>query len=177
MRNILKKLNNRIGSSLVETLATVVLLGLMGIALVTGVATIQNTYKKIVRKANEQTILSTTLIEMRNEIRKSVDYDATTSRFQSKDGYWFMFRNANEGEKGIRIVYYMTKDSGPLENPRAVVSEANGDVSNVYSSFGSIEPVAGSPGVFEIKNLKVGNGTDNETVLPSYKVRQITSRK
>ena len=96
MKYIFSKIRNRDGSSLVETLATVVLLGLMGIALVTGVATIQNTYKKIVRKANEQTILSTTLIEMRNEIRKSVDYDATKGRFQSKDGYWFSFRNANK---------------------------------------------------------------------------------
>ena len=179
MRNILKKLNNRIGSSLVETLATVVLLGLMGIALVTGIATIQNTYNKIVRKANEQTVLSTTLIEMRNEIRKSVDYDATKGRFHSKDGYWFSFRNANKekGEKGIRIDYYMTKDATTPTQTRPVVSEANGDVSKVYSSFGGIIPVAGSSGVFEIKNLKVGNGTDNETILSSYKVKQITSRK
>ncbi len=177
MRTIQKKLQNRIGSSLVETLATVVLLGLMGIALVTGIATVQNTYNKIVRKANEQTVLSTTLIEMRNEIRKSVNYDSASGRFQSKDGYWFSFRNAKEDEKGIRIDYYMTKDATTPTQTRPVVSEANGDVSKVYSSFGGIIPVAGSSGVFEIKNLKVGNGTDNETILSSYKVKQITSRK
>ncbi|MBR2677672.1 MAG: hypothetical protein IKE28_12305 [Solobacterium sp.] len=177
MKYIINKFKDKAGSSLVETLATVVLLGIMGIALVTGIATIQNTYKKIVRKANEQTILSTTLIEMRNEIRKSVDYDA--GRFQSRDGYWFSFREAGTGEKGIYIDYYMTKDATTPIQKRPVVSEANGDVSKVYSSFGDGGGVKKeSDGLFVIEKLQVGEaGSTNVTKIDSYYVSQITRRK
>ena len=190
MKYIFSKIRNRDGSSLVETLATVVLLGLMGIALVTGIATIQNTYKKIVRKSNEQTILSTTLIEMRNEIRKSVDSvvddKGKVIRFRSKEGYWFSFRNAEEGEKGIYIEYYLTKDGEPIMTsdtdsvpPRPVVSEKNGEVSNVYSSFGEGGGVyKSSDGLFEIKSLQVGEaGSTNVTKIDSYYVSQIARRK
>ena len=175
MKAIVKKLKNRIGTSMVEMLATVVLLGIMGVALATGVATIQRTYNRIVRKANEQTLLSTTLIEMRNAIRKSVDSvkdDAGTIRFKSEKGYWFSFRE-NEG-KGIEIVYYQTKDdkiNDKLIFP--VVSEADGKISNIYSSFGEGGGIEGKDGVFTITGLQVGNGTDDPTILPSYTVKQV----
>ena len=73
--SIIKKLRSKAGLSMVETLATVVLVGLMGIVVATGVNTVHRTYEQIVTKANEQTLLSTTIIELRNELRYSVDVD------------------------------------------------------------------------------------------------------
>ena len=175
MNDALKKLKNRIGTSMVEMLATVVLLGIMGIALTAGVSTVQRTYNQVVRKANEQTLLSTTLIEMRNAIRKSVEYsveDDGKVRFKSEEGYWFAFRPAAGDEKGIRIDYYMMKNDTDAVNSMPVVSEADGKISEVYSSFDGVSPVQGKDGVFEIKGLKVGD-EDNFTELPSYKVRQV----
>ena len=168
MNVLIKKLKNRIGSSMVEMLATVVLLGIMGVALATGVATIQRTYNRIVRKANEQTLLSTTLIEMRNAIRRSVDSVEKDDkiRFKSEEGYWFAFQNA---EKGIQIVYYQTEDGASIGDPMPVVSEANGKISNIYSRFDSI---TNNNGVYTIHGLEVGNGTDS-TTLDSYNVKQI----
>ena len=168
MNKLVKKFKNRIGTTLVELLATVVLLGIMGVALTTGIHAIQNTYNKIVRKANEQTLLSTTLIEMRNEIRHSVDYDDKTGRFQSKDGYWFAFYNGDgaDNKKGIIIKYYPTK-STPDGNDtpfKAVVSDKDGDISKVYSTFTEIKDEGN--GVFGIYGLAVGEvGSTNKTVL------------
>ena len=170
MNAVIKKLKNRIGTSMVEMLATVVLLGIMGVALTVGVSTIQRTYNRIVRKANEQTLLSTTLIEMRNAIRKSVEYDSASGRFKSEEGYWFAFRNAKEGEHGIRIEYYQMKDDTSPTQTMPVVSEADGKISDVYSKFGSI---TGNNGVYTITGLEVGNGTDVSTKLDSYTVKQV----
>ena len=173
MKAVLDKLKNRIGTSMVEMLATVVLLGIMGVALATGVATIQRTYNRIVRKANEQTLLSTTLIEMRNAIRRSVEYDASTGRFKSEEGYWFAFRNASGEEKGIQIEYYQMKDDTSPTQTMPVVSEADGKISNIYSSFGEGGGIEGKDGVFTITGLQVGNGTDDPTILPPYTVKQV----
>lgn len=174
MNAVIKKLKNRIGTSMIEMLATVVLLGIMGVALTVGVSTIQRTYSQIVRKANEQTLLSTTLIEMRNAIRKSVDSVENEGiiRFKSEEGYWFEFRNANaaEDEKGIQIEYYQMKDDTSPTQTMPVVSEADGKISDVYSKFGSI---TGNNGVYTITGLEVGNGTDKPTKLDSYNVKQI----
>ena len=184
MKRVTKKLQNQIGTSLVELLATVVLLGIMGVALTAGVSTIQRTYNQIVRKANEQTLLSTTLIEMRNDIRRSVAYDSEKGYFQAKDGYWFTFRNAEGSkEKGIQMVYYMKGEGSSWQEIRAipVVSDANGDISNVYSSFsGRVTPKEGNGenSIFVISGLKVGQiGGDNPTALESdYEVMQIAKR-
>ena len=175
MKAMISKLNNRIGTSMVEMLATVVLLGIMGLALVVGVSTIQKTYSQIVRKANEQTLLSTTLIEMRNAIYKVV---SGIGYFKSEEGYWFSFRNATGSEKGIYIDFFMEKDGSRVKTI-PVVSEYDGKISDVYSSFGEgggITP-SGTDGIFEIRYLQVGNGTDPATVLDSYKIRQIVKRE
>ncbi len=170
MKAVIRKLRNNVGTSLAEVLVTVLLLSIMGLALTVGVTTVHRTYSQIVRKANEQTLLSTTLIEMRNAIRKSVDYD--NGKFKSEEGYWFSFENAGAGEKGIQIAYYMEADGAKVESI-PLVSEADGKISNVYSSFSSVTPAAGKDGVFVITGLEVGNGTDVPTKLDSYKVRQI----
>ena len=172
MKAVMRKLRNNVGTSLAEVLVTVLLLSIMGLALTVGVTTVHRTYSQIVRKANEQTLLSTTLIEMRNAIRRSVDYDTARGRFKSEEGYWFSFENAGAGEKGIQIAYYMEADGAKVESI-PVVSEADGKISDVYSSFTSVTPAAGKDGIFVISGLEVGNGKDVPTKLDSYKVRQI----
>ena len=179
MKRVTKKIQNQIGTSLVELLATVVLLGIMGVALTAGVSTIQRTYNQIVRKANEQTLLSTTLIEMRNLIRKSVDYDQETKRFKSEEGYWFAFENNTE-KSGIQIVYYMDNKpgTGKTGDPHPLLIQEQGKVSGIYSRFGTDGGVIydSVKNVFEIKNLEVGDDGDNPTRLDSYYVRQIVKR-
>ena len=180
--NMINKLKNNAGTSFVEMLATVALLGIMGVALVVGVSTIHKTHSQIVRKANEQTLLSTTLIEMRNEIRKSVDFkdEGTEIRFKSKDGYWFSFVNPTGEENGIQIQYYYMNESGTLEQlpntKKPVVSKSNGLISGLFSNFGSITKYNSVPGAFVIDGLTVKNGTDTPVVLETYIVKQVVKQ-
>ena len=176
MKVVLDKLKNRIGTSMVEMLATVVLLGIMGVALAVGVSTIHRTYSQIVRKTNEQTLLSTTLIEMRTAIRNSVDYDAASGRFKSQDGFWFSFENSTD-KTGIQIAYYMDKKTETaFAKKRPLLIKEQGEVSGIYSRFadgGGVSLVGDN--VFEIKLLEVGED-ENPTKRDSYKVRQLVKR-
>lgn len=181
--NMINKLKNTVGTSFVEMLATVALLGIMGVALVVGVSTIHKTHSQIVRKANEQTLLSTTLIEMRNEIRKSVDFkeEGTEIRFKSKDGYWFSFENPTGEENGVQIQYYYMNEDGTLEKPavsskKPVVSKSNGLISGLFSNFDSITKYNSVPGAFVINGLTVKNGTDTPVVLETYIVKQVVKQ-
>ena len=155
MRNVFRKLKNSYGTTLVETLVTVVLVGLMGIATVSGIGAIQRTYKKVQKKANEQVLLSTTLIEMRNIIRYSSDYQ--DGRFLTKEGYWVEFVNDPE-QKGIKIKYYNSPDADEdAKTERYLVSPKDGDISKVYSEFISVLPTDKKNRQFVITGLKVGD--------------------
>ena len=177
-----RKLNNRYGTTLAETLATIILLGLMGVALVGGISAVQRAYQTVVRKANEQVLLSTTLTEMRDLLRHTQDYRKVGNEwyFQHDDGYWFRFYNAKEDDKntGVAVMYYYLNSSEELtpdggDRVYYLVPVSNGDVSGVYSSISddtfSVENESAYPVILKIKNLKVGNDTD-EIVLDEYKV-------
>ncbi len=159
MRKIFDKLHTKIGASLLEMMVTVLLLGIMGAALTYGVSTVNNTHNKIVRKANEQTLLSTTLIEMRNWIRYSTEYYVSGSRvlFHSDKGYWIEFVNNND--KGICVSAYSDfKNTEPNET-FALVSEYDGKISGIHSELGSISVENGR---FNINDLIVKGDDDNE---------------
>ena len=175
--NIWQKLKKETGTTMVETLTTVVLIGFMGTALVAGIAAIQNSYSKIVRRANEQVLMSTTITEMRNMIRHSKDDDSEedgtsegiegaeddaerfSPRFQSDDGYWFEFYNSSQG---IKVRYYMEKTGGRKIEDVLLVPEANGKISGIYSSCDKISP--NDDGTYTITGLSVGPDRDNEEV-------------
>lgn len=187
MRTAVKrKLKTRKGTTLVETLATVILLGLMGVALVAGIGAVQKAYGKVVRKANEQVLLSTTLTEMRDMLRHTQDYVKKDNvwYFQSETGYWFSFYNSKNAEgknEGIAVKYYyqekdaegnmVFKEDGDSGKVYYLVPVSNGDVSGVYSSIedDTFSAEDGTPAIITISNLKVGNDTD-EIVLEPYKV-------
>ena len=192
--NLKKKIRSSAGLSLTEMLATVVLVGLLGITVATGVTTISNTYLKIVRKANEQTLLSTTLIEMRAQLRQSTfAINNPTDKSPiicSKDGYWFQFVNTEE--TGIAIRYYVLKDNSfakkkeELELNDFVTKEVNekgyllllpqedGEISDVYSYFDSINY---NNGVFTINGLVVkGSGDEGTALKQPYVIAQITTK-
>ena len=169
MKYILLKIKNQSGLSLVELMATVVLIGIMGLALVAGIGTVQKTYGQVVRKANEQTLLHTTLIEIRDAIQKSVDYkvvNGKVTRFKSKDGYWFMFSN---NAKGVYIDFYYpvagTDEIGSQTISRPVVSNKNGEISGIHSVFDVDNITVSDNGCICIKNLRVIGGDGKGTEL------------
>ena len=162
IRKTIGRLKKRNGTTLVETLATVILLGLMGITMVAGISAIRNAYEKVVRRANEQILLSTTLTEMRNLIRTSTDYQ--NDRFRSEEGYWFNFSNSLDG---VKVSYYPDQKSASLKES-LLVPKSNGAISQISVEYGTLTKQAN--GTFMMTNIKVGkkNDTENTLVLDKY---------
>ena len=67
-QKLLHKLNKRHGFSLTEMLATVLIMGFVGIIITTGAATVQRVYRKVVAHANAQTALTTTITLMKDQL-------------------------------------------------------------------------------------------------------------
>lgn len=96
-KKFLHKLNNRRGFSLTEMLATVLIMGFVGIIITTGAATVQRVYRKVVAHANAQTALTTTITLMKDQLAfadpESIKVSGTT----------ISFKNLNSGEQTITL--------------------------------------------------------------------------
>lgn len=96
-QKLLHKLNKRHGFSLTEMLATVLIMGFVGIIITTGAATVQRVYRKVVAHANAQTALTTTITLMKDQLTfadpESIKVSGTTISFQ----------NLNSGEQTITL--------------------------------------------------------------------------
>lgn len=96
-QKLLHKLNKRQGFSLTEMLATVLIMGFVGIIITTGAATVQRVYRKAVAHANAQTALTTTITLMKDQLAfadpQSITFSGTT----------ISFKNLNSGEQTITL--------------------------------------------------------------------------
>ena len=96
-QKLLHKLNNRRGFSLTEMLATVLIMGFVGIIITTGAATVQRVYRKVVVHANAQTALTTTITLMKDQLAFADPESITGS------GTTISFQNLNSGEQTITL--------------------------------------------------------------------------
>lgn len=96
-QKLLHKLNKRQGFSLTEMLATVLIMGFVGIIITTGAATVQRVYRKVVAHANAQTALTTTITLMKDQLAFADPERITVS------GTTISFKNLNSGEQTITL--------------------------------------------------------------------------
>lgn len=96
-QKLLHKLNKRQGFSLTEMLATVLIMGFVGIIITTGAATVQRVYRKVVAHANAQTALTTTITLMKYQLAFADPESITVS------GTTISFQNLNSGEQTITL--------------------------------------------------------------------------
>lgn len=96
-QKLLHKLNKRDGFSLTEMLATVLIMGFVGIIITTGAATVQRVYRKVVAHANAQTALTTTITLMKDQLAFADPESITGS------GTTISFQNLNSGEQTITL--------------------------------------------------------------------------
>lgn len=105
-QKLLHKLNKRQGFSLTEMLATVLIMGFVGIIITTGAATVQRVYRKVVAHANAQTALTTTITLMKDQLAFA-DPESIGNGSETGTGFGnsqtIIFRNLNSGEQTITL--------------------------------------------------------------------------
>lgn len=168
-QKLLHKLNNRRGFSLTEMLATVLIMGFVGIIITTGAATVQRVYRKVVAHANAQTALTTTITLMKDQLAfadpESIGDGSGTGAF-SGASQTISFQNLNSGEQTITL------------NPGTASGTATIDPSAAAGTNGVSNGTTGSGTANRGFTLTytTGDGTGtNSTTLPLLSDSAITS--
>ncbi len=130
-QKLLHKLNKRQGFSLTEMLATVLIMGFVGIIITTGAATVQRVYRKVVAHANAQTALTTTITLMKDQLAFA-DPDsignASVTGAGFEDSQTIVFKNLNSGEQTITL-----NPGTATIDPNAAAGGTGGTVNGVGS--------------------------------------------
>lgn len=161
-QKLLHKLNKRQGFSLTEMLATVLIMGFVGIIITTGAATVQRVYRKVVAHANAQTALTTTITLMKDQLAfadpESIgDGSGTGADFENSQT--IVFKNLNSGEQTITL-----NPGTATIDPNAAAGGTNGTTGGGTANRG-----------FTLTYSAAGTGTGTNTTLPLLSDSAITS--
>ena len=121
IREMRRKLHNTNGFTLSETLMTVVLIGLITMAMAGGIVAAKNVYQRISLRADAQTLLATTVSAVTEDLSSVSSCDALQSSGSSQQtvtliqpgnsvesnaffyaeshGYWMQYRNGTYGNE------------------------------------------------------------------------------
>ena len=170
-QKLLHKLNNQRGFSLTEMLATVLIMGFVGIIITTGAATVQRVYRKVVAHANAQTALTTTITLMKDQLAfadpESIEDGSGTGAF-SGVSQTIVFQNLNSGEQTITLNPGTASGTATID-PSAAAGGTNG-VSN-----GTTESGTANRGFTLTYTAGDGTETASSTTLPLLSDSAITS--
>ena len=138
-QKFLHKLNKRQGFSLTEMLATVLIMGFVGIIITTGAATVQRVYRKVVAHANAQTALTTTITLMKDQLAFA-DPESIGNGSETGTGFgnsqMIVFRNLNSGEQTITLNPGTASGTATID-PNAAAGGTNG-MTGVVNGAGSV---------------------------------------
>ena len=155
-QKLLHKLNNRRGFSLTEMLATVLIMGFVGIIITTGAATVQRVYRKVVAHANAQTALTTTITLMKDQLAfadpESIG-DASVTGEGFGNSQTIVFKNLNSGEQMITL------------NPGTATTDSSATAGGTNGTTGIDVEAGGTNGV---SNGTTGSGTANREFTLTY---------
>ena len=155
-QKLLHKLNKRQGFSLTEMLATVLIMGFVGIVITTGAATVQRVYRKVVAHANAQTALTTTITLMKDQLAfadpESIG-DASVTGEGFGNSQTIVFKNLNSGEQMITL------------NPGTATIDSSAAAGGTNGTTGIDVEAGGTNGV---SNGTTGSGTANRGFTLTY---------
>ena len=181
-QKLLHKLNKRQGFSLTEMLATVLIMGFVGIIITTGAATVQRVYRKVVAHANAQTALTTTITLMKDQLAFA-DPESVGNGSETGTGFGnsqtIVFKNLNSGEQTITL-NPGTASGTAATDPRAAAGGTNGttegaaDVGTTGGGNGTNGTGTANRGFTLTYTTGDGTGT-NSTSLPLLSDSAITS--
>ena len=161
-QKLLHKLNNRCGFSLTEMLATVLIMGFVGIIITTGAATVQRVYRKVVAHANAQTALTTTITLMKDQLAFA-DPESITG-----NGTTISFKNLNSGEQTITLNPGTASGTATID-PNAAAGGTGGTVNGVVSvTNGPTGADVTAGGTNGVSNGTTGSGTANRGFTLTY---------
>ena len=165
-QKLLHKLNKRQGFSLTEMLATVLIMGFVGIIITTGAATVQRVYRKVVAHANAQTALTTTITLMKDQLAFA-DPESVGNGSETGTGFGnsqtIVFKNLNSGEQTITL-NPGTASSAATIDPNAAAGGTNGTTGVVNGATGD----AADAGTTGGGNGTNGTGTANRGFTLTY---------
>lgn len=158
-QKLLHKLNKRQGFSLTEMLATVLIMGFVGIIITTGAATVQRVYRKVVAHANAQTALTTTITLMKDQLAfadpESIGNGSETGAF-SGVSQTISFQNLNSGEQTITLNPGTASGTVTID-PNAAAGGTNGPTGVVNGAGSGTNGATG--GAADAGTTGGGNGT------------------
>ena len=182
-QKLLHKLNKRHGFSLTEMLATVLIMGFVGIIITTGAATVQRVYRKVVAHANAQTALTTTITLMKDQLAFA-DPESVGNGSETGTGFGnsqtIVFKNLNSGEQTITL-NPGTASGTEATDPSAAAGGTNGttegaaDVGTTGGGNGTNGTGTANRGFTLIYTTGDGSGTASTTTLPLLSDSAITS--
>ena len=114
LRLFIKKLNDKNGFSLTETLTTLIIMSMVGIMVTSGITTSSRVYKEITEYTNAQLMLSNTITAIQDELIYAIpDSISTKDSGETNDEISFKhvkngvktLKYVGEGNKGICISY------------------------------------------------------------------------
>ena len=165
-QKLLHKLNKRHGFSLTEMLATVLIMGFVGIIITTGAATVQRVYRKVVAHANAQTALTTTITLMKDQLAFA-DPESVGNGSETGTGFGnsqtIVFKNLNSGEQTITLNPGTASGTATID-PNAAAGGTNGTTGSGTANRG-----------FTLAYSAAGTGTGTNTTLPLLSDSAITS--
>lgn len=181
-QKLLHKLNKRQGFSLTEMLATVLIMGFVGIIITTGAATVQRVYRKVVAHANAQTALTTTITLMKDQLAFA-DPESVGNGSETGTGFGnsqtIVFKNLNSGEQTITL-NPGTASGTAATDPSAAAGGTNGttegaaDVGTTGGGNGTNGTGTANRGFTLTYTAGDGTGTSG-TTLPLLSDSAITS--
>lgn len=167
---LLHKLNKRHGFSLTEMLATVLIMGFVGIIITTGAATVQRVYRKVVAHANAQTALTTTITLMKDQLAFA-DPESIGDGSETGTGFGnsqtIVFRNLNSGEQTITLNPGTASGTATID-PNAAAGDTGGTVNGVGSVTNGTTGGAADAGATGGDNGTNGTGTANRGFTLTY---------
>ena len=169
-QKLLHKLNNRRGFSLTEMLATVLIMGFVGIIITTGAATVQRVYRKVVAHANAQTALTTTITLMKDQLAFA-DPESVGNGSETGTGFGnsqtIVFKNLNSGEQTITLNPGTASGTVTID-PNAAAGGTGGTVNGVGSITNGTTGGAADAGATGGGNGTNGTGTANRGFTLTY---------
>lgn len=167
-----------LGMTLTELLASLLILSMLTLVISGGVMAVKHAYEKVVRRADAEQVLATTVELMTGELSSALDVDENAEKdtvesslfLSGKEHAWIRF--AADLEHGICRVY----ENGTIESGIPLLSEG-AMADRFYTVF---ESCSYGNACFTVKNISVyeknGSGTGTGTpvaVLPELKVRAV----